>query len=75
MKDDSDTSFALHLDEYPALKKAFMAGEAFFIGRDLYGDEVVIRLPGIVAISRNTPEAAAEFNAERKRTAAEEALE
>jgi hypothetical protein len=58
-KEDPD-AFLLHPDCYAPLKTAWMNGEAFFTGRDAYGDEVIVKLGQVVAISRATPEAMAE---------------
>jgi hypothetical protein len=67
-------AYRLHPSEYERLKKEWMAGTAFFVGRDLYGDEIVLKLGSISAITRTTPAAIAERTAEQKTAAAEEAL-
>lgn len=57
VKDDPDC-FLLHPDCYEALKSAWMKGEAFFVGKDVYGDESVVKLGAVIFISRGTPETA-----------------
>lgn len=54
-----DSSYGLHPSYYPALKEAWMAGRAFYVGSDLYGAEVVIKLATVEAIALSTPETAA----------------
>ncbi len=56
LKEDQD-AFSLHPSEYERLKYEFMAGGAFFVGRELYGDEIVIKLSSVVAILHVSPEA------------------
>lgn len=56
LKEDSD-AYHVHPDCYADFKAAWMKGEAFFVGKDTYGDELVIKLGSVTAISRATPEA------------------
>jgi len=67
-------AYRLHPSEYKRLKGEWMAGAAFFVGVDLYGDEIVLKLGSISAIAHTTPGAIAERSAEQKAAAAEEAL-
>lgn len=46
----------MHPDCYPGLKDAWMAGKAFFVGRSLHDDEIVVKLSAIESIQRFTAE-------------------
>jgi hypothetical protein len=75
LKEDPDPCH-IHPELYDKLKSAWMKGEAFFEGYDCYGDEMVIKLGGVVAISKGTPEnmakARADFHANKKKEMFEE---
>jgi hypothetical protein len=75
LKEDPD-SYHMHPELYEKLKAAWMEGKAFFVGYDCYGDELIIKLGGVVAISKGTPEnmalARKDFNANKKKEMFEE---
>ncbi len=69
-----EQAFVLHPDDYERLKAEWMRGAAFFVGTELYGDEVVLKLGNVVGIVRMTPSATAEWRAEKKAAEAQEAI-
>jgi hypothetical protein len=60
---------------YDELRTAFLGGKTFFQGRDLYGDELIIRLPGIVGLALITPEGNQRFETDEAELKARETLE
>ena len=56
LREDNE-AFMLHPDHFEPLKAAWMGGATFYIGSDCYGDEIVLKLATIAAISHGTPEA------------------
>lgn len=63
---EDPNAYLLHPDCYGPLKAAWMRGEAFFTGRDCYGDEMVVKLGQVVVISHATPNAMAEAAEDNK---------
>ena len=63
---DDPNAWLLHPDHYEYIKAAWMRGEAFYIGTDCYGDEMVVKLGAVIVISLATPEAMAAANEDAK---------
>lgn len=52
-----------------------MDGQAFFTGRNAYGDEVVLKVNAVILIQRSTPECVAQWKKEKAEEEKEEALQ
>ena len=65
LKEDPDP-FQLHPDEYSKVREAWMKGEAFYTGRDCYGEAVTLKLGQVVAISESTAAVRAQAREDRK---------
>lgn len=62
-------SWTLHPDGYDGLRSAWMRGESFWTGADLYGAMVTVKLGEVVAVGRCSPESVAEHEADDKEDA------
>lgn len=71
---DDENAFHFHPDLYESLKAAWMHGETFYEGVDVYGDLLVVKLAAVVAISRGTPEHMAEAHADAEADKLRESL-
>lgn len=73
MKDG--TWFAVHPDEWPTIRHAYVSGAAIYEGRDTYDSPVVIRLGNVAAIDYRAPEVIAQVRADERADKANEVIE
>ncbi len=71
---DGNGFYSLDPACYAALKQAWMRKDPFFTGKDLYGDELVLDLAKIIAVSLCTPGGIAAWEDDDKEAKAQEVL-
>jgi hypothetical protein len=53
-------------EELSEMKAALRAGDAFYVGKDMDGEEIVLRLDRVLSLEHRTPEGLARLNARAK---------
>jgi hypothetical protein len=61
-----DEHYTMHPSQYQEIRAAWLRGDCFFEGQDLWGDTMIINLRNVVVISLATPDAIAEADDDRR---------